>query len=49
MQQKKEDREMHRKAVGIDIENQLREWERSTNEQREGECQLRVALRNCTG
>ena len=43
MGQKKEDREVHRKAVGIDIENQLREWERSTNEQREGECQLRVS------
>ena len=43
VQQKKDDREMHRKAVRIDIENQLREWERSTNEQREGERQLRVS------
>ena len=43
MGQKKEDREVNRKAVRIDIENQLREWERSTNEQREEECQLRVS------
>ena len=43
VQQKKDDREVHRKAVGIDIENQLREWERSTNEKREGVRQLRVS------
>ena len=48
VQQKKEDREVQRNAVGVDIENQLREWKRSTHEQREEECQLRVALRNCT-
>ena len=34
---------MHRKAVRIGIENQLREWERSTNEQRGEERQLRVS------
>ena len=34
---------MHRKAERIDIENRLREWERSTNEQREEERQLRVS------
>ena len=43
IQQKKDDREVHRKAVRVDIENQLREWERSTNEQREGERRLRVS------
>ena len=32
VQQKKDDREVHRKAIRIDIENRLREWERSTNE-----------------
>jgi len=42
VQQKKDDREVHRKAVRIDIEHRLREWERSTNEQREEERQLRV-------
>ena len=42
VQQKKNDREVHRKAVRIDIEHRLREWERSTNEQREEERQLRV-------
>ena len=40
VQQKKDDREVHRKAV--DIESQLREWERSTNEQTDEEHQLRV-------
>ena len=43
VQQKKDDKEVHWKAVGIDIENRLREWERSTNEQREEERQLRVS------
>ena len=43
MQQKKDVREVHRKAVRIDIENRLRKWERLTNEQREGERQLRVS------
>ena len=43
IQQKKDDREVHRKAVRVDIESQLREWERSTNEQREGERRLRVS------
>ena len=42
VQQKRDDREVHRKAVGIGIENRLWEWERSTNEQREEERQLRV-------
>ena len=49
MQQKKDDRKVHRKVVRIDREHRLREWERSTNEQREEVRQLRVALRNYTG
>ena len=43
IQQKKDDREVHREAVRVDIENQLGEWERPTNEQREGERRLRVS------
>ena len=43
VQKKKDDREAHRKAVGFDIVNRLREWERSTNEIREGARQLRVS------
>ena len=42
VQQKKDNREVHRKAVRVDIKNQLREWERSTNEHRERERRLRV-------
>ena len=41
VQQKKDDRKVHRKAARVDIENRLREWERSTHEQKEEERQLR--------
>ena len=44
VRQKRGHSEEHRKAARVEVEHQMREWKRSTNEQREREGSLRVSL-----